>query len=76
METAISFIPESLILHLDALIAGVDKKLKIESNQAIFQATRPRSLIALLQIGVTVQMHHHFGSRISRFQLVEGCITD
>ena len=27
------------------------------------QATRPRVLIAPLQLGLAVQMHHHFGSR-------------
>ena len=31
-------------------------------GQAIIQAARPRVLIASLQIGVAVQMHHHFGS--------------
>lgn len=32
-------------------------------GQAIVQATRPRSLIVPLQIGLAVQMHHTFGSR-------------
>ena len=64
VEIAISFLSESLILLLDTLIIGVDKKLKIASiGQAIMQATRPRVLIAPLQLGLAVQMHHHFGSR-------------
>ena len=64
VEIAISFLPESLIPLLDTLIVGVDKKLKIAFiGQAIMQAARPRVLIAPLQLGLAVQMHHHFGSR-------------
>ena len=64
VEIAISFLPESLILLLDTLIVGVDKKLKIVSiGQAIMQATRPLVLVAPLQLGLAVQMHYHFGSR-------------
>ena len=32
-------------------------------GQAIMQAARPRVLLAPLQFGLGVQMHHHFGSR-------------
>ena len=32
-------------------------------GQAIIQAARPRVLIAPLQIGLAVQMHHHYGSK-------------
>ena len=32
-------------------------------GQAIIQATRPRVLIAPLQVGLAIQMHHHFGSK-------------
>ena len=48
------------------------RKLFLEKNsdrkiasigRAIIQATCPRVLIAPLQIGVAVQMHHHFGSK-------------
>ena len=64
VEIAISFLPESLILLLDTLTVGVDKKLKVASiGQSIMQATRSRVLIAPLQLGLAVQMHHHFGSR-------------
>ena len=64
VEIAISFLPESLILLLDILVVGVDKKLKKASiGQAIMQATNPRVLIAPLQLGLAVQMHHHFLSR-------------
>ena len=38
--------------------------MKIASiGQAIMQAARPRVLLAPLQFGLGVQMHHHFGSR-------------
>ena len=32
-------------------------------GQAIMQAARPRVLLAPLQFGLGVQMHHHFASR-------------
>ena len=64
VKITISFLPELLILLLDTFIFGVDKKLKIASiGQAIMQGTRPRVLIAPLQLGLAVQMHHNFGSR-------------
>ena len=33
-------------------------------GQAIMQAARPRVLLAPLQIGLDVQLHHHFTSRL------------
>ena len=33
-------------------------------GQAIIQAARPRVIIAPLRLGLGVQMHHHFASRI------------
>ena len=46
------------------LIVGKGAKMKIASiGQAIMQAARPRVLLAPLQFGLGVQMHHHFGSR-------------
>ena len=42
----------------------MDKPMKVSSfGQAIIQATRPRGVIAPLQIGLRIHMHHHFGSR-------------
>ncbi|KAJ8358218.1 hypothetical protein AAFF_G00022320 [Aldrovandia affinis] len=32
-------------------------------GQAIMQATRPKVILAPLQIGLGVQLHHHFASR-------------
>lgn len=64
MENALSYLPELLILLLDTVLVGKDKKSKIVSiGQAIMQAARPRTLTAPLQLGLGVQMHHYFGSR-------------
>lgn len=60
----LAYIPESLKLLLQELFVGEDADLKVASiGQAIVQAVRPRALIAPLQIGLAVQMHHHFASR-------------
>ena len=38
--------------------------MKVTSiGQAIMQVSRPRALLAPLQIGLGVQLHHHFASR-------------
>ncbi|CAG2198760.1 SMAD4 [Mytilus edulis] len=37
--------------------------MSLKDSKAIIQASRPRTLIAPLQIALSVQMHHHFGSR-------------
>eukprot|EP00794_Sanderia_malayensis_P013321 gene13321-14693_t len=61
-ENAIAFLPQVLLQLLDVSVVGVDKKKKIASiGLAIMQAARPRVLIAPLQLGLAVQMHHHFG---------------
>ena len=58
------FIPESLQTLLTVLISGNDTSVKLASlGQAIVQACRPKGLLAPLQIGLGVQLHHHFGSR-------------
>ena len=45
-------------------MCGNDTSVKLASiGQAIVQACRPKSLLAPLQIGLGVQLHHHFGSR-------------
>ena len=46
------------------MFAGKDVDVKLASiGQAIIQAARPRVLMAPLQIGLGVQMHHHFQSK-------------
>ena len=63
-ENAIAFLPGSLTLLLQVLFAGQNTEKKQASlGHAIIQATRPRGLIAPLQIGLAIQMHHHFGSK-------------
>lgn len=63
-EQNIIFVPDSLQTLLRALFNQNDSSVKVASvGQAIIQASRPRTLIAPLQIALSVQMHHHFGSR-------------
>ena len=58
------FVPESLRLLLQCLFSGTKTDVKVASlGQAITQATRPRSLIAPLQLSLGIQLHHQFGSR-------------
>ena len=46
------------------IFVGKDISLKLASiGQAIIQAARPKVLIAPLQLGLGVQMHHHFASK-------------
>ena len=63
-EESINFLPKSLKVLLTGLIAMKSGSVKIASiGQAIMQATRPRVLLAPLQLGLSVQLHHHFASR-------------
>ena len=51
-------------LFLKTVFSGKETELKIASiGQAIAQAARPRTLLAPLQVGLAVQMHHHFASK-------------
>lgn len=57
------FIPNSLNRFLPT-IAEANCDLKVVSiGQAIIQGARPRSIIAPLQIGLGVQLHHTFKSK-------------
>jgi len=63
-EDAINFLPESLRVLLKGLLGVKNAGMKTASiGQAIMQATRPRVILAPLQIGLGVQIHHHFASR-------------
>ena len=58
-----AFLPERY-LFLRTIFNEERAERKIASiGQAIIQAARPRVLIAPLQIGLAVQMHHHYGSK-------------
>ena len=62
-EEALKFLPPILISFLEILMTGKDTDLKLASiGQAIMQACRPRVMIAPLQLGLSTQMHHLFGS--------------
>ena len=63
-EECINFLPVSLKTLLTGLFVGKETHIKIASiGQAMMQATRPRVLLAPLQIGLGVQLHHLYASR-------------
>ena len=60
----IEYVPESLVHLLRVLLSGKDIDLKLPSlGQALIQASRPRTLMPPLQLGLGVQLHHHFVSK-------------
>lgn len=64
VDAALKYVPESLVLFLRHLVSGKNNELKLASiGQAIMQATRPRLIVAPLQLGLAVQVHDHFASR-------------
>ena len=64
MKHNLGFVPMSLRVLLRNIFTERNADLKIASvGQAIVQAAMPRLVLAPLQIGLAVQMHHHFGSR-------------
>ena len=64
LQAALDYIPESLRSVLTALFVGKDTQKKVASiGHAIIQAVRPRTVLAPLQIGLSVQMHHLNRSR-------------
>ena len=59
-----NFVPQSLQILLEIIFSEKECSCKLAAiGQAIMQACRPRALIAPLQLGLGVQMHHHFGSK-------------
>ena len=61
VQAAVSFVPELLQTFLKDLITAKDIQLKLASlGQALIQAARPRSILAPLQLGLAVQLHHLF----------------
>ena len=64
VEEAVSFLPESLQVMLNTLFSVKQEPVKLASlGQATMQATRPRSILAPLQVGLGIQLHHHFVSK-------------
>ena len=64
LQAALDYIPESLCIVLNGLFVGKDNRRKIASiGHAIIQAVRSRAVLAPLQIGLSVQLHHLNRSR-------------
>ena len=62
-DECMNYLPSTLRALLEGVIVGKGSQRKIASiGQAIMQAARPRVLLALLQVGLGVQLHHHFAS--------------
>lgn len=60
----IDFLPPSLQLFMEKIVTGKDSSIKLAAiGQAIVQACRPKGVIAPLQIGLGIQLHHHLGSK-------------
>ena len=60
----INVLPPFLKMLLKTLIVTKDSDLKVASlGQAILQAARPRTILAPLQVGLGVQIHHSTGKR-------------
>ena len=62
-ETNANFLPQTLKLLLEGLLASKDGVKVASVGQAIIQAARPRVILAPLQVGLAVQLYHHFASR-------------
>jgi hypothetical protein len=59
-----NYVTHSLRIFLDSLFSETDSSRKISAiGHAVIQATRPKGVIAHLQIGLAIQLHHHFGSQ-------------
>ena len=64
VDQALAFIPKLLEIFLENIFVGKDTSLKLASiGQAIIQAARPKAVIAPLQLGLGIQIHHHFASK-------------
>ena len=64
LEASVNFLPKSLTVLLTNLLFQKVERVKIASiGQAIMQASRPRVFMAPLQLGLGVQLHHHYVSR-------------
>ena len=66
IQTYTDFLRSSLQLFLNTIMTGEDLCLKQAAlGHALMQAARPRAILAPLQIGLSVEMHHRFSSRFA-----------
>ena len=63
VEESINYLPESRKHFLELIFVGQNYRKVAAVGQAIMQAARPRAIIAPLQLGLGLQMHHHFASK-------------
>ena len=64
LDYALSFVPGTLRTLLNCLFVGKETNPKVAAiGQAIVQAVRPHAVVAPLQLGLAVQVHHLYRSR-------------
>ena len=63
LKPSLLFIPDSLRLLLHSLFIGDSSKKVASVGQSIFQAVRPRAVVAPLKIALSPQMHHLYRSK-------------
>ena len=62
-ETNANFLPQKLKLLPESILASKDDMKVASIGQAIIQAVQPQVVLVPLQVGLVVQLHHHFASR-------------
>ena len=63
LDYALSFVPGTLRTLLNCLVGKETNQKVAAIGQAIVQAVRPRAVVAPLQLGLAVQVHHLYRSR-------------
>ena len=64
VDACVNFLPSSLRLLLYCILpADISSVIVAAIGQAIVQVSRPRAVIAPMQLGLGIQLHHHFSSR-------------
>jgi hypothetical protein len=70
LEKHVQYLPTTLQLLLEEMFSGKKTSLKVAAiGQALLQSSRPRSVLAPMQIGLAVQLHHNFASRFLIYTL-------
>ncbi|KXJ20505.1 putative RNA-directed DNA polymerase from transposon BS [Exaiptasia diaphana] len=64
VEKQVQYLPPTVQFLLKEMFSGAKTSLKVAAiGQALIQSTRPRSILAPLQIGLAIQLHHRLASR-------------